>query len=84
MNDKPQPNKPASIPVKTLRFASPLDVPGRTGASALSVRKQDNAGTYLIEYQPQLRHHKVTYSRTGQATEVRYIHECHVQSWEPA
>jgi len=78
---------PRGIPVAVLRFSRPLQVPGRQSDDTLKSEKVANGRTWEIEYIPQIRHHKITYSdpdRQKDGPKIGFVHESVVLSWEPA
>src|SRR5205085_10383033 len=87
---KKQPNPlaelPRGIPVALLRLGRPIQVPGRQSDDTLKSEKQPSGRTWEIEYIPQIRHFKVTYSDPERQKEpkVGFVHESVVLSWEPA
>jgi hypothetical protein len=84
MNEKSAKPAPPTIATRVLWFSAPTDIPGKNGASSVTAKKQDNAGSYRLEYIPQMRHHRIAFKHHDRPEEVRYVHECHVRSWEPA
>lgn len=87
-NDYGDGRKP--IPVDTLKFSEPIDLPKKPGASGLKTEVQDNKPSYSIEYLPWMRHHRVTYrealERVDQPGGVQemFIHESKVKVWTAA
>ena len=74
---KKQPNPlaelPRGIPVALLRLGRPIQVPGRQSDDTLKSEKQPSGRTWEIEYIPQIRHFKVTYSDPERQKE-RLVH----------
>lgn len=77
---------PRGIPVAVLRFTRPMQVPGRQSDETLKADKQPNGREWIVEYIPQIRHHKITFLDNDRQKEPRigFVHESHVLSWEPA
>lgn len=86
-NQQPQtqPRAVESIPVKLLRFAASVDVPGKRGASAVSNDRKHSA-YHTIEFFPAIQHHRVTYhsASVGEAPEVAWVPSARVSAWWPA
>jgi hypothetical protein len=71
----PEPNR-----VKRLQFNSKqLDVPGLSLVGGATEREG-----LTIEFLPWLRHFRFTFVGPGKAPAVRYVHEVHTASWDPA
>lgn len=96
MNDKtepaPKPSKasqfeiPRGVPVKLVRFTRSMQVPGKQADDTAKSETLPNGRSWTIEYIPQIRHHKITYTDPGRQKEpeVGFVHECHVLAWWPA
>lgn len=76
---------PRGIPVAFARFAKPLQVPGHQSADGVRSEKLANEREWIVEYIPQIRHHKITYLDPARSKEpkVGFVHETHVVAWEP-
>jgi hypothetical protein len=73
-----------AVPVKSLRMVRPTDFPGNPAADTITTTTQTNVNRYEIEYQPWLRHHRVTWHAAGaKEPRVGYVHESSVAYWEP-
>lgn len=79
---KPTTGKP--MLAKQITFSTPTDVPGKNMASGIKAEGQANKKQYRLEYLPWLRYHCITLVVAGKDDEVKYVHESHVKSWDPA
>lgn len=77
---------PKGIPVRIVRFVNKgMQVKGMQSGDVLKAQKYPDGREHLIEYIPQIRHHKITYNdpnypdRSG----VTMVHETRVDGWEP-
>ncbi len=90
----PEPMK--TIAVRMIWFKSPTDLPKKSACEAMisSVRSQvldadgkrigRNGHAWLVEFIPQIRHHRITYYPADDAPEQsRYVHESCVKGWDP-
>lgn len=87
-NDKPvlqaQPPRAEqrqSIPISSLRFYRPTDLPGKTGATSVSTSTQQNKGRHTIVREPWERSFSVTFTPPIGASETWSIGEWNVASW---
>lgn len=72
------------IPVRVLRFRQPIDIPGADVVTSCNSNGKSNQRRWEIEYQPWMRHHKVTYRDPArESAEVGYVHESAVSCWIP-
>lgn len=78
---KPTPsNRPEPIRVKRVLFTGRhIDVPGLSLVGSASEREG-----LAIEFLPWLRHLRFTFVVRGKEPVVRYVHETHAASWDPA
>lgn len=86
-DDKPTKARPEGIRVKHIRFDRALDIPGSGMENALHGRAADPKDTpqvmHEVEYQPWIRHHRITqFDRKGPVKTI-YIPEGWVLTWEP-
>lgn len=71
--------RPEPIRVKQLFFgADRVDVPGMSLVGAVTADAK-----YKLDFLPWLRHHRITWARTGGDPVVRMVHESKVTAWEP-
>ncbi len=75
---------PRGVPVKTLRFARATQVPGHQVTEVVANTQNPNGSGWVIEYIAQMRHHRITYTSNTKEVRTVFVHEVHVQSWEPA
>ena len=78
----PQPGKP--IAVRVLFFIVATDLPGKSVATSLTASADTNRSRHVIEWHPQMRHHRITFVPGEGEPVTRMIHESRVASWEPA
>ena len=72
-----------SISVSRATFDRPIDLPGKTSATAIKVETQSNREQYQIDYLPSLRHHRITHTRDG-ISSIAMVSESRVTNWVPA
>lgn len=72
----PTPREREPIPVKVLRFrhGETVEIPGKPGASSVETVTH-GAKSWIVEYLPWMRHHRVTFKEHEKATRVVHIHE---------
>lgn len=78
----------AAIPVKVLYFRNPIvvDIPGKQAAASVVSTSEGRAGSrWLVQYEPWLRHHRISYFAPGdiEPRRVVLVHESWCW-WEPA
>lgn len=87
MSDEKKP-RGNEIQVRRMRFACPMDVPGKSvteGLEAFPVDpKRPNIARHEIVFLPHLRHHLITFHSPERQPESAYVHERHVLTWVPA
>ena len=80
--------RPESIPVRLLRFASPIQVPGDDAATNIKCDATCPATRkhWRVNYIPALRHHEIYFypAEQNRPVEVAYVHEALVATWWPA
>lgn len=83
--DAPSPNQTREpLAVRLVRFREPMDAPGLSVASSCTASDQSNRKRHSIQYLPWMRHFRIEFFPGGEgATQVAYIHEAHIKSWEP-
>lgn len=78
---------PRGIPVKLLRLHRAMQVPGKQADDVVAAGVMPNGRSWEIEFIPQMRHHKITFTDPGRqkdGPEVGYVHETNVLTWWPA
>jgi hypothetical protein len=77
---------PAGMPVATLRFVKPTQVPGMAVTPTLQSHTAKNKRRWDIEFIPQIRHFKITYTppEPGGAVRTLMVQETRVDTWDPA
>lgn len=74
------------FPVSILRFVNKgQQVAGMQSGDVLKAQKLSNGCHWVIEYFPQIRHHRITYTDPNQQDRsgVSMVHESRVDSWAP-
>jgi hypothetical protein len=79
---------PRGIPVKMMRLVRPTQVPGHPQTDVVQAVKQPNGQQWEIEYVPQMRHHRITFTNPNESDDTKkvrtaFVHETHVSVWEP-
>ena len=83
----PVPPNRTPIQVRVLIFPQTpaMRIPGPKQICTSVTRRKDHRQGYDLEFWPWIRHHRLTYypDSTGEGELVSFIHEEHVQRWEP-
>lgn len=76
---------PRGVPVKMLRFVRSTQVPGYPQTDVVQTQKRPDGAFWEIEYVAQMRHHRISFTNPNDKRQTRtvFVHETHVQSWEP-
>lgn len=82
-NEKPKADAPKTIAVKCLTFHQAH--PALGALSSISGSTKANRSPYMIEYVPQMRHHRIEQVQGDKKPpRVLFVPEAAVASWEPA
>jgi hypothetical protein len=76
---------PQGIPVAVMRFLKGTQVPGVATTTELKSHTAGNRRKWDIEFIPQVRHFKITYTPPDVGEpKVMMVHETRVDTWDPA
>jgi hypothetical protein len=76
---------PRGVPVKLIRFVRSIQVPGYPQTDVVQTQKRPDGAYWELEYIAAMRHHRISFTNKNDQRQTRtvFVHETHVQSWEP-
>ncbi len=71
------------LPVATLKFVVPTDIPGEESKSGVKSGGPLNQRRWEVAYLPWMRHHRITFFEANKTepSVTGYVHESRVNSW---